>query len=69
MSLHVRTEQGAVLLHSDTPSRINFVSYLPTPRGPVVCGAVTPPVHVIVVYRPTADPSHIGDPLAVEFWP
>jgi hypothetical protein len=69
MNLHVQTEQGMVVLHSDMPSRINFVSYLSTPRGPVVCGAVTPAVHVIVVYRRTTDPAYLGDPLAVEFWP
>ena len=69
MNLHVQTTQGVVVLHSDMPSRIDFVSYLPTPRGPVVCGAVLPPVHVIVVYRPTTEPPFIGDPLAVEFWP
>jgi tetratricopeptide (TPR) repeat protein len=69
MNLYVQTTQGPVVLHSDMPSRINFISYLPTPMRPVVCGAVTPPSHVIVVYGKATDPAYIGEPLSVEFWP
>ena len=57
MNLHVQTEQGTVVLHSEMPSRIYFVSYLSTPRGPVVLGGATPAVHVIVVYRQTTYPA------------
>ena len=69
MDLHVRTDRGIVLLHSDMPSRINFVSYVSTVKDSIVCGAVTPELHVIVVYKRTTDPAYLGEPLAVEFRP
>ena len=69
MTLHVRTARGIVLLHSDMPSRVNFVSYVSTLKSSIVCGAVMPELHVIVVYQRTTDPAYLGDPLVVEFRP
>ena len=69
ITLHLRTDSGAVLFHTDTPSQLNFVSYSVNAPKELGCGAVTPEQHVVIVYRPGTDQRVRGDPISVEFAP
>jgi tetratricopeptide (TPR) repeat protein len=69
MTLHVRSDAGPVLFHTDTPSQLNFVSYTAKAPKELTCGPITPEQHVVIVYRPGTDPRMRGEPLSVEFVP
>jgi hypothetical protein len=69
MTLHVRTAGTVVRLHTDNASAVNFVSYVSTMQGSVVCGPAATELHVVVFYRQTSDPAYLGEPLTVEFRP
>jgi tetratricopeptide (TPR) repeat protein len=67
MNLHVRVGNGSVQLHTNTPSQIDFVSYVTSVKGEIGCGPVKPELHVIITYKRSADPAFLGEPLIVEF--
>jgi len=69
ITLHLRTDSGPVLFHTDTPDRLNFVSYSVKAPKELGCGPIAPEQHVVIVYRPGTDQTVRGEPLAVEFTP
>ena len=68
-TLHLRTDAGPVLFHTDMPSQLNFVSYSVKAPRELGCGPVTPEQHVVIVYRPGTGQGVRGEPVAVEFAP
>jgi hypothetical protein len=69
LTLHVRTDAGSVLFHTDTPEQINFVSYSANGPKEFACGPLSPEQHVVIVYRPGNGQGIRGEPLAVELVP
>lgn len=67
LTLRVRVNNQSVELHTDMPSKIEFVSYLATVSDSVGCGPVKPDIPVAIVYRRTEDTRFLGEPLRVEF--
>jgi tetratricopeptide (TPR) repeat protein len=69
MSLLVRVGSGTVQLHTDTPSQIDFVSYVTSVKEEIACGPVKPELHVVITYKRSTDPAFLGEPVVVEFRP
>ena len=69
LTVHVRTDAGVALFHTDTPSNINFVWYSAKAPKLLSCGDVVPEQHVIVVYRAGTNPSIRGELLVIELVP
>jgi tetratricopeptide (TPR) repeat protein len=67
MTLRVRVGNGIVELHSDDPSKIEFVSYTAAVSGSFNCGQVKTETPVSIVYKAVTDPRFLGEPLRVEF--
>jgi hypothetical protein len=67
VTLTIKSANDTVILHTDTPDKIQFVSYVASVKtlscGPTP-GQGTP---VVVTYRPTPAGSAVGEPLVVEF--
>jgi len=69
MDLQVRVGNGIVRLHTETPSSIDFVSYVTEVKDSIGCGPVKPERHVVITYKRSTDPAFLGIPLIVEFKP
>jgi tetratricopeptide (TPR) repeat protein len=67
MTLRLRVGNGNVELHTDDPSKIEFVSYTSAVSDSISCGQLKTELPVLVVYRAGADPRFLGQPLRVEF--
>jgi len=69
MTLQVRVGNGFVRLHTETPSKVDFVSYATNVKDEIACGPVKPELKVVIIYKRGSDPSVLGEPLVVEFRP
>jgi hypothetical protein len=69
LTLQLRVESGFVELHSDRPSRVEFMSQVSTVKDSIGCGPIQPAVRVVITYARTANPRYLGEPLKVEFVP
>ena len=69
LTVHVRTDAGPALFHTDTPSNINFVWSSAKAPKLLSCGPVVPEQHVVVVYGAGPDPSIRGELLVMEVTP
>ena len=68
LTLTVRSGANTVRLHSDTPDKIEFVSYVPSVSTSISCGVVPGTgIPVVITYRPTPGGPNAGEPLLVEF--
>jgi tetratricopeptide (TPR) repeat protein len=67
MTLRVRVGNGNVELHSDDPSKIEFISYSKTVSDFIACGPLKTEVSVLIIYRTGGDARFLGVPLRVEF--
>jgi tetratricopeptide (TPR) repeat protein len=68
LTLTIRSGNETLRLHSDTPDKIEFVSYVPTVSASISCGVVPGTgIPVVVTYRPTPGAATAGEPLMVEF--
>src|SRR5262249_48250208 len=67
MTLRVRVGNGNVELHSDDPSKIEFVSYSNSVSDFIACGPVKTETPVLIIYRAGGDARFLGTPLRVEF--
>jgi hypothetical protein len=68
MTLRVRIANSVnVELHSDDPSKIEFVSYSAAVSGSLTCGQFKTDTPVLIVYREATNPRYLGEPLRVEF--
>jgi tetratricopeptide (TPR) repeat protein len=67
VTLNLRTDKGMAQLHTDTPEKIQFISYIASLQGPISCGRVDPERHVVVAYRRSGVPGWLGEPILVEF--
>jgi hypothetical protein len=68
LTLRLRVGNGNVELHSNDPSKIEFLSYTTAVSNSFACGSFAsapPPVHI--VYRRSGDARYLGEPLRVEF--
>jgi len=69
LTLTVKSASETLKLHSDTPEKIQFVSYVPAVSTSISCGPVPGQgLPVIVTYRLTPDGSAAGEPIVVEFF-
>lgn len=67
MTLHVRVDNNLVDLHTDDPSKIEFVSFTTNVSDSITCGSLTPALSATIVYRPGSDSRFLGEPVRVEF--
>jgi tetratricopeptide (TPR) repeat protein len=67
MTLRVRVGNGNVELHSDDPSKIEFISYSKTVSDFIACGPLKTEVPVLIIYRTGGEARFLGVPLRVEF--
>jgi tetratricopeptide (TPR) repeat protein len=67
MTLRVRVGNGNVELHSDDPSKIEFISFSKSVSDFIACGPVKTEVPVLIIYRAGGDARFLGTPLRVEF--
>jgi predicted Zn-dependent protease len=67
MTLRVRVGNGNVELHSDDPSKIEFISYSKTVSDFIACGPVKTELPVLIIYKAGGDARFLGIPLRVEF--
>jgi tetratricopeptide (TPR) repeat protein len=65
LTLHVRTGNNTVELHSSNPDKIQFLSYTADVGNNIQCGPRNPGAPVNVTYRPVQGGP--GDPLVIEF--
>jgi hypothetical protein len=62
LTLHVRTDAQMLQLHSDNPTSIQFLSYVPDVSANITCGPRDPGIPVTITYQKEA-----LEPLVVEF--
>jgi tetratricopeptide (TPR) repeat protein len=69
ITLTIKSGVKTVKLHTPSPERIKFISYIAGGTGEITCGPINPAKQVIVTYRPSTDAKSpfIGEPIAVEF--
>ena len=67
LTLRIRVGNGNVELHSDDPSKIEFLSYTNSVSDSFACGSPKSALPVVIVYRRGNDPRYLGVPLRVEF--
>jgi tetratricopeptide (TPR) repeat protein len=67
LTLRVRVADATVELHTNTPERLEFMSYVATISDTIACGVLKPAVRVAVTYRRTNDRRFLGEPLRVDF--
>jgi tetratricopeptide (TPR) repeat protein len=67
ITLELRTDRGLVQLHSDTPDKIKFVTFVASSSDSISCGPLQPEAYVSIVYRLTDNPAWLGEPSVVEF--
>jgi tetratricopeptide (TPR) repeat protein len=68
MTLRVRIANNVnVELHSDDPSKIEFVSYSAAVSGSFTCGQFKSDTPVLIVYGDSSNSRYLGEPLRVEF--
>jgi hypothetical protein len=65
--LHVIAENRTVDLHTDDPSKIEFVSYTTRVSDSIACGPVNPELAVVIFYRAGGKPQFLGEPIRIEF--
>jgi hypothetical protein len=66
ITLRVRVGNSNVELHSDDPSRIEFVSYSKNVSDFIACGPVKTDVPVLIIYKSGGDARFLGTPLRIE---
>jgi tetratricopeptide (TPR) repeat protein len=68
MTLTIKSGDKTVRLHTSSPERVRFISYIPGGAGEITCGPINPAKQVVVTYRPSTDAksAFIGEPIAVE---
>jgi hypothetical protein len=69
MTLTIKSGDKTVKLHTSSPERVQFISYIPDGAGEITCGPINPAKQVVVTYRAStnAKSASIGEPIAVEF--
>jgi tetratricopeptide (TPR) repeat protein len=68
LTLTIKSPTETVTLHTDTPDRIEFVSYSSSVNSSISCGITKGEgIPVLVTYRPTPGAASAGEPLVVEF--
>jgi len=67
LTLRLRVGNGNMELHSDDPSKIEFISFTNAVSDSFECGTLKSPMPVLVVYRRGGDPRYLGIPVRVEF--
>ncbi len=69
LTLTVKSGDKTVKLHTNSPERVRFISYIPGGAGEITCGLINPAKQVVVTYRAStgAKSAIIGEPIAVEF--
>ncbi len=68
LTLTVKSGSDTLKLHSDTPDKIQFVSYVASVNAALACGPASGQgIPVVITYRPTPGGSAQGEPLMVEF--
>jgi len=67
LTLRLRVGNGIVDLHSDDPSKIEFISFTNAVSDSFACGPLKSPMPVLVVYRRGGDARYLGIPVRVEF--
>jgi tetratricopeptide (TPR) repeat protein len=67
LTLRLRVNNAAVELHTNTPDRVEFVSYVAAVTDTIACGVIKPEVPVAVVYKRGGDRRFLGEPLRVDF--
>ena len=68
LTLTIKTETETLVLHTDNPDKIEFVSYTSSVNSSITCGPTRGNgIHVLVTYRPTPGGATAGEPLIVEF--
>ena len=68
VTMTIKSDTGSVILHTASPDRIAFVTFVANGSTSIACGI--PPgggVRVTVTYRPTPGGTSAGEPLEVEF--
>lgn len=67
LTLRVRVGNGTVELHSDSPSKIEFTSFVSGVTDTIPCGPLKPELPVVIIYKRASDPRFLGEPLQVNF--
>jgi tetratricopeptide (TPR) repeat protein len=68
LTLTIKTDAETLVLHTDTPDKIEFVSYTSSVNSSITCGPTRGNgIQVLVTYRPTPGGANAGEPLVVEF--
>jgi len=67
MTMRLRVGNGIVELHSDTPEKIEFMSYVAGVSGSIACGSQKPEPPVRITYKRGPDARFLGEPLRVDF--
>ncbi len=67
MTMRLRVGNGIVELHSDTPEKIEFMSYVAGVSGSIACGSQKPEPPVRITYKRGPDAQFLGEPLRVDF--
>jgi tetratricopeptide (TPR) repeat protein len=66
-TLRLRVGNDVVELHTDTPSQIEFRSYVSSVADSIPCGMVNPEPRVRITYRRAVNPRFLGEPMLIEF--
>jgi tetratricopeptide (TPR) repeat protein len=67
LTLRVRVGNGHVELHTNTPEKLEFMSYVAGVSDSIVCGTLKPELPVVIVYRSGREPRFLGEPIRVDF--
>jgi tetratricopeptide (TPR) repeat protein len=68
LTLTIKTDAETLVLHTDTPDKIEFVSFTSSVNSSISCGPTRGNgIRVLVTYRPTPGAATAGEPLVVEF--
>jgi tetratricopeptide (TPR) repeat protein len=68
LTLTIKTDVETLVLHTNTPDKIEFVSYTSSVNSSITCGPTRGNgIQVLVTYRPTPGATTAGEPLVVEF--
>src|SRR5262245_24721676 len=66
LTLSVLVGGNVVVFHTDTPSRVEFMSYVSTVKDTFSCGPTKPEIPVAIVYKRGADTRFLGELLRVD---
>jgi hypothetical protein len=67
LTLSVRVGNAILKLHTETPSKVEFSSFVADVKDHVPCGPVKPERAVAITYKRSQDQAYLGEPLLVEF--